>query len=71
MSEIIRSGGKREMAGNASALSLTVEVDDEMEFSDWAGRIQILSKSTDSKPGVSCGRGRSAHAIEAWNLGLT
>ena len=54
------------MVGNASILSSIVEVEGEM-YSDWAGR---MSELIDSEL-VSCGRERSAHAIEAWNLGLS
>ena len=63
MSEVISSGGRPEMVGNASALSSTVEE----VYSDW---VQILSELIDFRL-VSCERERSAHAIEAWNLGLS
>jgi hypothetical protein len=36
MSEVISSGGRPEVVGNVSAVSSTVEVDDEM-YSDWVG----------------------------------
>ena len=56
------------MVGNASALSSSVEVEGGI-YSDWAGWLQILSDLIDSRL-VPCGE-RSAHAIEAWNLGLS
>lgn len=69
MSEVISSGGRPEMVGNASALSSTVEVEGEM-YSGWAGWVAcVLSELIDSR--LSCGREISAHAIEAWNLGLS
>ena len=67
MSEVISSGGRPEMVGNSSALSSTLEVEGEM-YSDWAGWM-VLSELIDSR--ISCGREISAHAIEAWNLGLS